>query len=176
MIVTKCIDRDIYNYNHGYSIWTGKDRTGGPNLRRGLETSSKRSLQRREKKGKERRKLIIRGSPSISLLPYRSVGLKGLPASSHEWGKALSQSHSDLVLQCSAQALSQLRQIGGIRLILLGETANWFAKLQANWQINSLGAHEERKFLELCQRNNPKNLRILHLWSAGQGKIKAVKL
>ena len=58
MIVTKCIDRDIYNYNHGYSIWTGKDRTGGPNLRRGLETSSKRSLQRREKKGKERRKEV----------------------------------------------------------------------------------------------------------------------
>ena len=54
MIVTKCIDRDIYNYNHGYSIWTGKDRTEGPNPRRGLETSSKRSLQRirRVKKGK----------------------------------------------------------------------------------------------------------------------------
>ena len=54
MIVTKCIDRDIYNYNHGYSIWTGKDRTGGPNLRRGLETSSKR-MSPKEKKGKERR-------------------------------------------------------------------------------------------------------------------------
>ena len=55
MIVIECIDKDVYDYNHGYNIWTGKDRTGGPNLRRGLETSSKRSLQRRrrEKKGKE---------------------------------------------------------------------------------------------------------------------------
>ena len=54
MIVIECIDKDVYDYNHGYSIWTGKDRTGGPNLRRGLETSSKRSLQRirRVKKGK----------------------------------------------------------------------------------------------------------------------------
>ena len=54
MIVIECIDKDVYDYNHGYNIWTGKDRTGGPNLRRGLETSSKRSLQRirRVKKGK----------------------------------------------------------------------------------------------------------------------------
>ena len=54
MIVIECIDKDVYDYNHGYNIWTGKDRTGGPNLRRGLETSSKR-MSPKEKKGKERR-------------------------------------------------------------------------------------------------------------------------
>ena len=54
MIVIECIDKDVYDYNHGYSIWTGKDRTGGPNLRRGLETSSKR-MSPKKKKGKERR-------------------------------------------------------------------------------------------------------------------------
>ena len=49
MIVTKCADKGIYNYNHGYSILTGKDRTGGPNLRRGLEASSKRMSPKRKK-------------------------------------------------------------------------------------------------------------------------------
>ena len=123
MIVIECIDKDVYDYNHGYNIWTGKDRTGGPTLE-GDWRHPRRGCPRGEEEVGREGELIIRGSPSISLLPYRSECLKGLPASSHEWGKALSQSHSGLVLHCSAQALSQLRQIGGIRLILLGETAN----------------------------------------------------
>ena len=55
MIVIECIDKDVYDYNHGYNIWTGKDRTGGPNLRRGLETSSKRMSPRGRRSRKGRR-------------------------------------------------------------------------------------------------------------------------
>ena len=134
---------------------------------RGCPRRRRREEERVRRRRSKKKKLIIRGSPSISLLPYRSECLKGLPASSHEWGEALSQSHSGLVLHCSAQALSQLRQIGEIRLILLWEAANWFAKPQANWQINSLGSQEEESFWKSYQRNTPKTLRILRLWSAG---------
>ena len=53
MIVIECIDKDVYDYNHGYNIWTGKDRTGSPTLegdwrhpRRGCPRRGRRSIRR----------------------------------------------------------------------------------------------------------------------------------